>query len=366
MTTWTHVGTTTGTWDQRVGPAGVINVTSHASTQNGDLVMIHLGGHNSTGVPTLTGLGFTHAAGAGNVGTFYRSDVTGATTWNVFNSQSRGAMWVCQTLRPGAGGTNPTVSGGLSPTLDGNPEDFSSTDLMVARMGISGYVLEADADVDDLNVTGDDPNYQELHSKVVDSVVHQLGPTRFCETYIQSFTLLDSSLRNGAVSWTRTDTGSPLSPSVSTPVGSGKYILSYTAAAPPTGSLNLSSTNFTVDDILTATVTAEDGDIPVDDWSLDFGDATTPDTGIGAASAPGIDVEHQYAAAGIYDVTLTINYSGGPLIVGPDSVTVTEHIPTDEEGGGSIYIKRHVTARALPYYLNTGMLEGVPQHGEEE
>lgn len=35
--------------------------------------------------------------------------------------------------------------------------------------------------------------------------------------------------------------------------------------------------------------------------------------------------------------------------------------PADTEGGGSVYVKRHATARALPYYLDTGVLKGVPR-----
>lgn len=67
------------------------------------------------------------------------------------------------------------------------------------------------------------------------------------------------------------------------------------------------------------------------------------------------------------DFTATSNTSGYYMAAGgshqgdypPRAAAV---VPQDVEGGGSVYVKRHTTSRALPYELTTGRLEGVPWH----
>lgn len=53
---------------------------------------------------------------------------------------------------------------------------------------------------------------------------------------------------------------------------------------------------------------------------------------------------------------------GGSFLVPVNNPEVVPDTPADVESGGLIYVRRHTSARALPYELSTGSLQGVPWH----
>lgn len=63
--------------------------------------------------------------------------------------------------------------------------------------------------------------------------------------------------------------------------------------------------------------------------------------------------------AGGFSNTLDATFYGRGLFTFESATVIPD--PADTEGGGSVYTRRHVTAKALPYHLNTGMLQGVPR-----
>lgn len=83
---------------------------------------------------------------------------------------------------------------------------------------------------------------------------------------------------------------------------------------------------------------------------LDHDDEGEP-TQLFHADISGTDIPSRNSAWGAWGNAAGVAYTYVP---GP--------VPADEEGGGSIYERRHATARALPYQLTTGRLQGVPWH----
>jgi PKD repeat protein len=101
------------------------------------------------------------------------------------------------------------------------------------------------------------------------------------------------------------------------------------ANQPPVASFSVPSCGVGVDCPFESSSTDADGQITTTHW--EFGDATSPNN-----TADGVEVSHRYAAAGSYNVTLTVTDNGGATGTTTQAVTVLPAAAEDCTTNGTL------------------------------
>jgi hypothetical protein len=354
----TFVGATEGQWLETALPSGPITVTAHADTEDGDLVIVCMGGNDvpNTGMALrAVELGFFKTVDSGDVGVYYRFDVEGAESWDFYRlGIDNSVQWHCYTLRPVVPGSTFNIQWQAHVSFEAlfQPMNWQQSELVVGQLRAFGYASQAAALAEHYFISAlDDPDFVELRAATSVEVKYQSFPDRWENDTLQAwFRLNDDDLSGSAVTATidqnvttsRTDTGS------------ARFSIMVLAPPGPTGSLNVLPTSGTRPLEVEADIVATDGPIyAVDTWELDWGDGTAPATGTGAVNAT---VTHTYQLAGAWDVTFSIvSTEPDTLDLGPTTVTVSDPAPVTDGGAQITLHTRRVQIQELPHMVTRRM-----------
>jgi hypothetical protein len=351
----TFVGATQGEWLETVDPV-TITVTAHGDTEDGDLVVVVMGGNDvpNTGMALrAVELGFEKTVASGDVGVYYRQDVVGAGSWNFYRAGiDNTVLWHCYTWRPVVAGSTGRIDWQANVSFEPlfQPMNWQQSELVTGQFRMFGYTALATAEAEHYTVTVDDADYDQYIAQNDDVFKYQSFPDRWEKNGLLAFWRLDADNLTGTAVTATIDTDN--SSGSRTDTGSGRFAVTFTPPAVPSGTLNVTPESGTRGITAQAAITAEDGGAAVTDWELDWGDGTDPDTGVGTVDTT---IPHVYETLGTFDIVFTVNGGDVPVEL-EDSITVTEEPLNENPGTVMEAYARRVNIQELPYQVRSQML----------